>query len=207
LEARIQAKRGALEQVGGQVAKSRSEDLRDALDLLKDRERDLELNYEAWKLLKNMLLEAEQAEGVHLGRLLGDAILQRFRELTAGRYGALTLGPHLDAGAIAIAGAERSLDALSVGTREQLSLVFRLTIAEQLQTVVVLDDQLTQSDSQRLAWLSNLLRQTAENIQILIFTCRPSDYLTATELKAASRQDYFGAALRSIDLAQAIERS
>ena len=42
---------------------------------------------EGGALLRDTLLEAEEQEGVHLGRVLGKPILQRFGDLTAGRYG------------------------------------------------------------------------------------------------------------------------
>jgi hypothetical protein len=67
---------------------------------------------------------------------------------------------------------------------------------------VLLDDQLTQSDAQRMAWLRDLIRHLANSIQILVFTCRPADYLLPSELKAGRKSD----GVRSINLAQVIER-
>jgi uncharacterized protein YhaN len=202
----IHKQSGALQHVGGQIAKGRTEDAQEALRILRERERDLEIDYEAWALLRETLLEAEQEEGVHLGRVLGGPIVQRFSDLTEGRYGTLSLGPDLETDKIAVAGEGRPVGSLSVGTRDQLSIIFRLTLAEQLRSVVVLDDQLTQSDSQRLIWLRGLIRQAAANIQILVFTCRPADYLSAAELKATKKPDRFSALVRSVDLAQSIER-
>jgi DNA repair exonuclease SbcCD ATPase subunit len=202
----IHKKSGALQHVGGEVAKGRSADAEEALRILREKERALEIDYEAWALLRETLLEAEQEEGVHLGKVLGDPIVQRFSDLTGGRYGALALGPDLETEKITVAGDGRPVGSLSVGTRDQLSIIFRLTLAEQLRSVVVLDDQLTQSDSQRLMWLRDLLRQTAANIQILVFTCRPADYLSPAELKPSKRPEHLTMAVRSIDLSQKIER-
>jgi DNA repair exonuclease SbcCD ATPase subunit len=207
IEDAIQSKRGALQHVGGHVAKERAEDAREALTLLREQERNLEIDYDAWALLRETLLEAEQEEGVHLGRVLGDPIVQRFADLTDGRYGKLALGPDLETDTISVAGEGRSVGALSIGTRDQLSIIFRLTLAEQLQSAVVLDDQLTQSDAQRMVWLRNLIKQMAARIQILVFTCRPTDYLVPSELKAAKKSDHFNTSVRSVDLTQAIERS
>jgi uncharacterized protein YhaN len=202
----IKEKQGALKHVGGQVARERLEDAQGALTLLREKERDLEIDYDAWALLRETLLEAEQEEGVHLGRVLGGPIMQRFSDLTEGRYRKLDLGPDLETGTISVAGEGRSLDALSVGTRDQLSIIFRLTLAEQLRSAVVLDDQLTQSDAVRMKWLRNLIRESAANIQIVVFTCRPADYLDPSELKAAKKTGHFSAAVRSVDLTQVIER-
>jgi hypothetical protein len=202
----ITRKSGALQHVGGQVVKGRTEDAQEALRILREKEHDLEIDYEAWALLRETLLEAEQEEGVHLGKLLGGPIVQRFSDLTGGRYGALSIGPDLETDKISVAGDGRSVAALSVGTRDQLSIIFRLTLAEQLRSVVVLDDQLTQSDSQRMTWLRDLIRQTSANIQILVFTCRPGDYLSSAELKPPKKTERLTMAVRSIDLAQKIER-
>ena len=207
IENAIQSKRGALQHVGGQVARERAEDAREALALLRERARNLEIDYDAWAFLRNTLLEAEQEEGVHLGRVLGEPIVQRFSELTDRRYGKLNLGPDLDTDAISVAGEGRSINALSIGTRDQLSIIFRLTLAEQLRSAVVLDDQLTQSDAKRMVWLRNLIKQMASNIQILVFTCEPTDYLTAAELKAAKKSEHFNTSVRSVDLTQVIESS
>ncbi len=207
IENAIQSKRGALEHVGGQVAKDRTEGAREALTLLREQEHNLEVDYDAWALLRETLLEAEQQEGVHLGRVLGGPIIQRFGDLTAGRYGKLDLGPDLKTNTISVGGEGRPVGALSVGTRDQLSIIFRLTLAEQLQSVVVLDDQLTQCDGERMVWIRSFIREMVKNIQIIVFTCRPTDYLVPSELKTAKRAERLSASVLSVDLTQVIERS
>jgi uncharacterized protein YhaN len=202
IEDEIQAKRGALQHVGGEVARQRTESAQEALKTARERERLQEIDYEAWNLLRETLLKAEQEEGVHLGRALGDPIARRFGELTNQRYGKLTLGPDLETHSIAAAGDGRPVSALSVGTRDQLSTIFRLSLAEQLHSVVLLDDQLTQSDPLRMEWLRDLIRTLANNIQILVFTCRPADYLLPGDMKAGKKSE----GVRSINLAHAIER-
>jgi hypothetical protein len=167
----------------------------------------LETDYAAWELLRATLLDAEREEGVHLGRALGDPIARRFAELTDRRYGSLALGPDLETHSISAAGEGRPVSALSVGTRDQLSTIFRLSLAEQLQSTVMLDDQLTQSDAIRMSWLRDLIRELASNIQILVFTCRPADYLLSGEMKSGRKAEPGKAAVRSIHLAQVIERS
>jgi uncharacterized protein YhaN len=173
---------------------------------VRQREQDLENDYAAWELLRNTLREAEQEEGVHLGRALGDPIARRFSDLTDRRYGSLSLGPDLETHGISAAGDARLVSALSVGTRDQLSTIFRLSLAEQLETAIMLDDQLTQSDTQRMAWLRDLIRQLAAKIQILVLTARPGDYLLAAELKPGKKTESAASFVRSIDLAHVIER-
>ena len=203
IEDEIHAKRGALQHVGGDVAKQHAADAQEALRAEREREQNIQNEYAALELLRKTLLEAEREEGVHLGRALGSPIAKRFGELTQGKYGEMNLGPNLDTPSIAAAGAPRDLRALSVGTREQLSTIFRLTLAEYLHSAVMLDDQLTQTDIHRMAWLRDLIREVTGNIQVIVFTCRPSDYLLPEEMQGAA----IGAAVRSIDLAQAIDRT
>jgi DNA repair exonuclease SbcCD ATPase subunit len=205
IEDHIQAKRGALQHVGGEVAKQRAEAAAEALGLAREREHELEIDYAAWELLRNTLREAEQEEGAHLGRALGDPIAKRFGELTSDRYGEIALGPNLETRGIAAAGSDRSVSSLSVGTRDQLSTIFRLSLAEQLQSTVILDDQLTQSDPQRMMWLRNLIRQVALNIQIVVFTCRPEDYLVPNETGVGGECGDGKPSVRKIDLIQIID--
>lgn len=207
IEDDIQGKRGALQHVGGEVAKQRAEAASEALVVAKDQEHEMEIDYAAWELLRNTLREAEQEEGGHLGRALGDPIAKRFGELTRGRYGEIGLGPDLETHGISAAGRDHPVSSLSVGTRDQLSTIFRLSLAEQLHSAVLLDDQLTQSDPERMVWLRNLIRQVAANIQIIVFTCRPCDYLLPHEIKTESKCEGEKSSVRSTDLLQVIDNS
>ena len=98
---------------------------------------------------------------------------------------------------------------MSVGTREQLSTLYRLCLAEYLQTTVVLDDQLVQSDESRMDWFRTLLQEKARSFQIVVFTCRPGDYLATTsmvpkgDLISLDSDDGF---VRAVDLGRALHR-
>jgi DNA repair exonuclease SbcCD ATPase subunit len=204
IDRQIHAKRGALQQVGGEVARQKAEDAANELQGANDRARQIELEYEAWELLRTTLREAEQEEGTHLGHALAEPIARRFAALTTGRYGTLALGPTLETEGITVAGGNRMVDLLSVGTRDQLSTVFRLTLAEQLKTAVILDDQLAQSDSGRMLWVRELLKEVAATIQVIVFTCRPDDYAIAGNARGKKLDD--GLLAHAVDLAKLIER-
>lgn len=176
LDREILKNRGALQQLGGDVARQKAEDAASELETARERAREREIEYEAWELLRKTLREVEQEQGTHLGNVLAGPVAKRFSELTSGRYGRLALGPNLETGGIAAAGDNRALETLSVGTRDQLSTIFRVTLAEYLETAVLLDDQLTQSDGHRLVWLLDLLKQVSSKIQVIVFTCRLEDY-------------------------------
>jgi len=132
------------------VAKQKADAAQEALKAAREREQFLETDYAAWDLLRTTLLEAEREEGVHLGRALGDPIARRFGELTDRRYGSIARGPDLETHTISAAGDARPVSSLAVGTRDHLSTIFRLSLAEKLQSAVMLDDQLTQCDAD--AW-------------------------------------------------------
>ena len=163
------------------------------------REHELDLDYGAWQLLRDTLQEAEAEDAVHLGKALIEPITTRMADLTDGRYGDLVIGPKLQTESIEVAGTQRDLAKLSVGTREQLATVLRLTIADAIGSTVVLDDQLVQSDASRMEWLRAFMTECATRFQILVLTCRPEEY---EPVKTGEEP-----ALRSIDLTECLERS
>jgi chromosome segregation ATPase len=199
VEGTIRERRGALQQVGGEVARQRAEDAVAELEAARERERLLQLEYDAWALLRQTLREAEQEEGTNLGHALAEPIAKRFAALTTGRYGKLVLGPNLETQGISVAGEDRLVEALSVGTRDQLSTIFRLTLAEQLRTAIMLDDQLAQTDSGRMTWLRDLLKEVSAKIQVIVFTCRPEDYAIAPAKPGKAE-------VRGVDLVKFIDR-
>jgi hypothetical protein len=209
IERDIQRAHGALEQVGGAVARERLRDATEAFELAERHEREIEAEYEAWRLLLDQLKEADAAQASNLGQALVPAITGRFQELTQRRYQAVQLTAQLATEGIMVSGALRPTSLLSVGTREQLSTLYRLSLAEYLRTTIVLDDQLVQSDDSRMDWFRALLTEKARSFQIVVLTCRPSDYLPASALVPqgnAVHADADGGFLRAVDLGRAIRR-
>ncbi|MGC2769199.1 MAG: hypothetical protein WB607_27105, partial [Candidatus Acidiferrum sp.] len=182
IEVNIHEAQGALRQVGGAVARERLRDASEAFELAERQERETEAEYEAWKLLLDQMKEADAAQASNLGQALVPAIAGRFQELTQRRYQTVQLTAQLATEGIMVGGALRPTNLISVGTREQLSTLYRLSLAEYLSTTIVLDDQLVQSDDNRMDWFRALLTEKAHSFQIVVFTCRPSDYLAATSM-------------------------
>jgi DNA repair exonuclease SbcCD ATPase subunit len=208
MQGEIQKAQGGLEQVGGAVVREQKEEIDRALQIALEREHEVEVEYDAWKLLEETLREVENTDGAHLGKVLSGPIGSRFRELTGNRYGRLQIGPHLETEGLEAAGQIRPFDALSVGTKDQLATLFRLCIAEHLQSAVVLDDHLSQSDPDKIQWFRDLLRTTGQTIQIVLLTCRPEDYLQAGEFPADDEilRDRAAGSLRAVNLSRAIRR-
>ena len=176
LELELRKAEGALEQMGGQVLEEQREQVEEAVKALDSRERELELDYEAWRLLRDTLTEADEASAAHLGSALVEPVSRRMGTLTGGRYGDIAIGPQLNATGIALAGGDRPFTSLSIGTQEQIALLLRLAIAEALGTFLILDDQLTQSDTTRMNAMHGVLTEAAERVQVVIFTCHPTSY-------------------------------
>src|ERR1700687_3533452 len=85
-----------------------------------------------------------------------------------------------------------------------------VAVAAQLKSVVLLDDQLVQSDPTRLEWFRQALRTTVrdQQHQVLVFTCRTGDYLTQDELPkpTESQHESDEGRLLSTDLEKVIRR-
>ncbi len=99
----------------------------------------------------------------HLNRLLGPA--------TA------SFGEQFSPKGLARDGGEERIDTLSDGTREQLSVLVRLSFAELLSEAgeappLILDDPLVYSDDLRLATMCGILGSAAGHLQVLLLTCR-----------------------------------
>jgi energy-coupling factor transporter ATP-binding protein EcfA2 len=209
IEREIQRAHGALEQVGGAVARERLRDATEAFELAERQEREIEAEYEAWKLLLEQMKEADAAQASNLGQALGPAIADRFQELTQRRYEAVRLTAHLATEGVVVSGALRPATQISIGTCEQLSTLYRLSLAEYLSAAIVLDDQLVQSDDNRMDWFRALLTEKARSFQIIVFTCRPNDYLLPNAFVPQGSTVYAdtdGGFVRAVDLVRALRR-
>ena len=75
------------------------------------------------------------------------------------------------------AGYEEAFHHLSMGTQEQIAVLIRLAFAEMLveqgyPATVILDDALVFSDDRRMSRMFDILNMAAQNVQVVIFTCR-----------------------------------
>ncbi|MGE4053996.1 MAG: AAA family ATPase, partial [Vicinamibacterales bacterium] len=129
---------GALEQVGGAVARDRLRDAVEAFNQAERHEREVEAEYEAWNLLLEQMKQADADQASNLGQVLAPAVAKNFETLTQQRYADVRLSAQLGTEGVVAAGGVRATERLSVGTREQLSTLYRLSLAEYLSSAVVL---------------------------------------------------------------------
>lgn len=145
----------------------------------------LEKVYAAVVFAQQTLLEAK----LELQRRFAPRISQRaqelFGKLTGGRYERITLGE--DFSVSAAAQGENTLYGTlwrSDGTVDQLYLALRLAVAEELtpEAPLVLDDAFVRFDDQRLAQAVQILQQTGETKQVILFTCQSRENKIMEEL-------------------------
>ncbi|MCU0677735.1 MAG: hypothetical protein MUE69_33770, partial [Myxococcota bacterium] len=202
---------GQLEASEGSVAIERHREAEEAHALALAREHEVEVDFGAWKLLRDALREAENAEGHHLGEALAPKVAARLAELATqtqapARYAGVRLDAHLRTEGVLAQGQTRDPKLLSVGTREQLALLLRLAVAEILKLPLVLDDHLTHTDPARASWFRQTLRAAAHDTQIVVLTCHPDVYLDDTDRpKERAYQDRAAGLLRAIDATRVIE--
>ena len=208
----LNVKEGSLAHVGGAALREEVQRLEEARTAAQARERELEVDADGWKLLRDTLRAAENEEGTHLGRALAGPVTQRFEELTQGRYSRLRLDAALRTEGLSATASNSEggevLEALSVGTRAQLAVLLKLSIADQMRSTVVLDDHLVHTDAIRLDWFQDALRKIAVNIQVIVITCRLQDYLSVVGLPADGQTtvDLAAGTIRAVDMAEAVDR-
>lgn len=149
--------------------------LQQQLDALNARIGALEETYSALEIAMNTL----SAASTELQRRFAPRIAKRaqalFSKLTGGRYDRLSLGE--DFTAYAGATGETTLHSAlwrSEGTTDQLYLALRLAVSEELTpgAPFILDDALVRFDDTRLAQALAILEESAQDRQVILFTCQ-----------------------------------
>ena len=145
----------------------------------------------SFNLQLNQQLTSMQAADSYLGELAG-----RLEALSHGRYQGAALGADLETEGVVTPQGVQQLDRFSEGVKEQIATLLRVSVAEHLGTMLVLDDHLAQTDPGRAEWFRKLLRESAQAIQVVVLTCRPGDYLGEG-----------GDGVHVVDLSSAVDRS
>ena len=151
------------------------EQLQQNLQKVRQRILQLETTYRALEIAQETLTAAR----TELQRRFAPRITKQAQDLlekmTDGRYHTVTMGD--DFSLQAAARQEDTLhDALwrSDGTMDQLYLSLRLAVAEELipKTPLILDDVLVRFDDERMGAAVKILRELAQNRQVILFTCQ-----------------------------------
>ncbi len=149
--------------------------LKARLDTLNRRIARLEDTYYALEMAQDALRDATTTLQRRFAPRIAKRAQELFGKLTGGRYQRLTLSEDLSVNTSAEdEDTMRSAQWRSDGTVDQLYLALRLSVAEELtpEAPLVLDDALVRFDDKRLAMALEILRETAENKQVILFTCQ-----------------------------------
>ena len=146
---------------------------------------ELEKYYSAAVLAQELLLKAKQ----ELQRRFAPRISQRAQELfaalTGNRYQRIALAEDLSV-STAAEGEDTLRGSLwrSDGTADQMYLALRLAVAEELtpNAPLILDDAFVRFDDTRLKEALNILNQTGEDKQVILFTCQSRERNIMEEL-------------------------
>ncbi len=149
--------------------------LRRELTLVTERISRLEDTYNALDIAQKTLTLAANELQRRFAPKLAKLAQAFFDQLTGGRYTRLILGQDLS-----VSAGTQDEDTLrsglwrSDGTLDQLYLALRLAVAQELtpEAPLVLDDALVRFDDKRMALALDILQETAEEKQVLLFTCQ-----------------------------------
>lgn len=150
--------------------------------LLTAQERLAAVEFEV-SVLRRLDLALEQARSAAQEAYVGP-VLQELQPLLRMLWPEARLG--LDAGQVLPdqlmrAGLEESFDSLSGGTQEQIALLVRLAFARLLARAgqpapIILDDAIVYTDDARIEKIFDALTRQADDMQILVFTCRQKSF-------------------------------
>jgi hypothetical protein len=136
----------------------------------------------AWRMLHEEVLAAE----AEVRAALIEPVRQRLAPDLARlfpRAEALLDPEHLALTHLRRDGVDEPFASLSVGTREQIAVLVRLAFARLLleregeTSCLILDDALVYADEARFETMKTILQRAARDLQIIVLTCRPRDYL------------------------------
>lgn len=131
------------------------------------------------ELARSFLLRAQERIHRSIAPLLAEQVTAWLPRITSGRYTAALVDPAtLAVGVRAESGAWREAALLSHGTAEQVYLLLRIALADQLTRhgelcPLILDDPTPHFDTERTLAVLDLLLQVSEERQVVLFSQEP----------------------------------
>jgi uncharacterized protein YhaN len=160
---------------GQMDALGREEDLQRQLEAVNGRLERLNETYDALELAQKTLQEASATLQRRFAPRISRRAQELFGKLTVNRYDRLTLGQDLSL-SIGAQGEDTLHGSLwrSDGTVDQLYFALRLAVAEELtpNAPLILDDALVRFDDNRLKAAMEILKESSETKQVILFTCQ-----------------------------------
>ena len=140
----------------------------------------VQLEAEAWKLLVETLDEAEQEAKASFVEPILECI-EPFLSILFPQSQTIIDEKTVEIKELHRGDQKEPFHSLSIGTREQLSILVRLAFAKYLKekgypSMVILDDALVYADDGRFERMQHALREAGKSVQIIILTCRARDW-------------------------------
>lgn len=154
----------------------------EALAAAVSKEEETNTNAQCIKMLKAAFDHAKRKLQEDVMLPLQSRVTARLRMLTDEYYRSASVNEALQIVAVTPPHVDSvEFDDISFGTKEQLTFLCRLSLAELLsesteRLTVILDDNLVHSDGERMSRLCRMLEEASKNVQIIIFTCHPDRY-------------------------------
>lgn len=134
-----------------------------------------------WLHILEVFQAQKQALSEHPMQDVADKFAKNLRAITGGSVNSVFEDPDAMEMTVYSQSRQLSYNTLSEGTKEVVSLAFRLAVLDHLFPngggVIIFDDPMTDMDSDRVAASCKLLTQTAERHQVIFLTCR-EEYLS-----------------------------
>ncbi len=169
----------------GETADGLHEKIRDKEEEIERARRKLESakkETRAHELLRLTLTEAKERTSSEYLEPIREKVGERLREMTQDRYTRAGLDSDLTptSAVRSLRNTEADSGDLSFGTKEQLSFLTRLAMAEiasrNERIPVIFDDSLVNTDPQRMEYMRKYLIEVSAKAQIIVFTCSGEDY-------------------------------
>lgn len=146
------------------------------------------INFYSLKILRSMIEEKKKIDEDNIFVPLQRKLLDYFNNITSNFYKNILITKDLKFNnEVELKNNSKlNLSFLSYGTKEQLSFLFRLVLAEYLaekeSLPIILDDSFVNTDIERLDKLIKLIKNNNDKIQFIIFTCDESRYKGIKEI-------------------------
>ncbi len=164
---------------GGLGLGERRDELQARMAAAEAEARRIERQAKALDLLLRVLLDAESAAKEQFLRPVTDRVQAYLKILLPGTE--LAFDEDINIVGLRRGATVEPFQSLSVGTREQLAVLTRLSFAELLQehghpAAVLLDDAIVFADDERFERMLRILDKAAQKLQVIVFSCRERDY-------------------------------
>lgn len=191
LEREIMRLEARIESEGGQGLAERTAAARDELEAANSALDRMTNEADTLSLLRTVLAQARE----EMSQSLVGPVAQRARKYTQRILPGSdpVFGGELELASLRRSGNDETIEWLSKGTQEQLSLLARLGFAELLQdegypVSLMLDDPLAYSDDYRLNATIDVLHEFSQKMQVIVLTCRERAFRTAPGNRIAMSQ-------------------